>query len=491
MKLHPALNDTLRGHDIRTAAPAPFASRKVFLGMLAASAILLLAYRIVLMWLLPLADTTEARYGEIARLTVTHGFWLMPHIDATTPFFAKPPLSTWASAGAMALFGINEFAARLPALLATLIAVRTAMAFAAAYHIRKTWLVIPILASCPLFFISAGAVMTDAIQMSVVMAALYCAWRAIAPLAEGESAERRTRRHWRIGFWVMVGIGALCKGLADWALIGMPLIAYALVERRPLALLRQLMDGTGIALCIALFLPWYLAAEHAYPGFLNYFIVGEHFSRFLVPGWKGDRYGIAHMQPLGTIWLFWSAAILPWLGVFLMQLWQLLRKRADAVEPLERFLWCATLMPLLFFTFAHNIIWTYGLTSIVPFAVLAARWLENASSAGTRIAGGGILALTIAAAGCYQLIQTNVSGNSDRDLVRAFHQIEDNDIPLAYRIKPAYSAHFYTRDNLLDESDAGRHLPADVAPFAVERNELIGNAPVYFHGTRYSLIKPH
>jgi hypothetical protein len=57
--------------------------------LLAIAVGLLLIYRIALMLMLPLADTTEARYGEIARLTLNNGFWLMPHIDVNTPFFAQ------------------------------------------------------------------------------------------------------------------------------------------------------------------------------------------------------------------------------------------------------------------------------------------------------------------------------------------------------------------------------------------------------------------
>ena len=53
--------------------------------------ILTLGVRLFLMWLLPLTDNTEARYGEIARLTAQNGFWLMPHVNLGTAFFAKPP----------------------------------------------------------------------------------------------------------------------------------------------------------------------------------------------------------------------------------------------------------------------------------------------------------------------------------------------------------------------------------------------------------------
>ena len=58
--------------------------------------------------------------------------------------------------------------------------------------------------------------------------------------------------------------------------------------------------------------PWYWAAEHASPGFLDYFLVGEHWKRFVEPGWTGDLYGTAHARPHGMIWLFWIASGLPW-----------------------------------------------------------------------------------------------------------------------------------------------------------------------------------
>ena len=59
---------------------------------------------------------------------------------------------------------------------------------------------------------------------------------------------------------------------------------------------------------LALAVPWYVMAEQATPGFLDYFLVGEHFRRFTVSGWEGDLYGNAHTEPLGTIWLFWVYA---------------------------------------------------------------------------------------------------------------------------------------------------------------------------------------
>lgn len=70
--------------------------------------LLIIVLRLFLMDSLPLTDTTEARYGELARVTATGNHWLMPHMTATQPFFAKPPLSTWFSALSWLSCAVNE-----------------------------------------------------------------------------------------------------------------------------------------------------------------------------------------------------------------------------------------------------------------------------------------------------------------------------------------------------------------------------------------------
>jgi membrane protein DedA with SNARE-associated domain len=456
-----------------------------------ATAVLLLC-RLALMALAPLADTTEARYGELARQTLVNGYWLMPHMDAQTPFFAKPPLSTWASAASMGVFGINEFAARLPALLASAVTLWITAAFSSLYGVRQRWLVAPVLAASPLFFISAGAVMTDAIQMTVVWAAHYCAWRAM------QVDERAQGLRWRLGFWALVGVGALSKGLATWLLIALPLVAYALLQRRLVAMLRRVFDAAGVALACAIFLPWYIAAERSYPGFLNYFIIGEHFSRFLVPGWVGDRYGTAHRQPLGAIWLFWAGAVLPWLHVFVRRFAAMLRRPTGPKPaagwppqaPLASFLWCATLAPLVFFTFSRNIIWTYALTAVPPFAVLVVHWLENGAPATRRRAAYGLAAYGVVAVLLAPFILHQVNANSERALVRAFERQAPAGAQLSYMAHPTFSSAFYARESLklgVPGADTGR-------AFVVVDNQELRRQPipagrVVFSGARRSLVE--
>ncbi|WZB74311.1 hypothetical protein WJ972_26380 [Achromobacter insuavis] len=75
------------------------------------------------------------------------------------------------------------------------------------------------------------------------------------------------------------------------------IVPWMLWHRNARASLRALPWAGGIALTLMLALPWYIAAELKTPGFLRYFIVGEHILRFIDPGWEGDRYGSAHNAP--------------------------------------------------------------------------------------------------------------------------------------------------------------------------------------------------
>ncbi|MBK8948322.1 MAG: glycosyltransferase family 39 protein [Flavobacteriales bacterium] len=60
-----------------------------------------------------LFDWDEINFAEMAREMVVTGDVLRPQIDFK-PFHEKPPLFIWLQAACMALFGVGEFAARLP-----------------------------------------------------------------------------------------------------------------------------------------------------------------------------------------------------------------------------------------------------------------------------------------------------------------------------------------------------------------------------------------
>jgi len=68
----------------------------------------------------PLWDEDEPRFAAIARTMVETGDWIVPVFNDTLAV-DKPVLMHWAMAACMRVFGVNEFAARLPSMIAALV----------------------------------------------------------------------------------------------------------------------------------------------------------------------------------------------------------------------------------------------------------------------------------------------------------------------------------------------------------------------------------
>src|SRR4029078_4496247 len=71
---------------------------------------------------LSLVGPDEPRFAEAAREMFVTGDYITPRV-AGAAAFDTPALLYWAIAGAFRLFGVNEFAARLPSALAALVCV--------------------------------------------------------------------------------------------------------------------------------------------------------------------------------------------------------------------------------------------------------------------------------------------------------------------------------------------------------------------------------
>ena len=64
----------------------------------------------------PLYKIQEVRIAETAREMVVSGDWLVPRYNGELRL-QKPPLPYWLTAASYRLFGVNETATRLPAVL--------------------------------------------------------------------------------------------------------------------------------------------------------------------------------------------------------------------------------------------------------------------------------------------------------------------------------------------------------------------------------------
>lgn len=326
----------------------------------------------------PLMDTTEARYGEMARLMFETGNWITPQFDYGVPFWGKPPLFTWMSAAGVTLFGINEFALRFPHWLAGVFVILILFSFAKRLGISGVVAAI-VVASSGMFLIAAGAVMTDmalTLGITIAMWGFYLCW-------ESYDQDVPTLRWAFVGFSGL-GVGLLAKGPIVILLVGLAIFPWLVINyglgTGIVTFWRRIPIIRGLVLMTAIALPWYVLAEQATPGFLDYFFVGEHFKRFVVSGWEGDLYGTAHTETRGTIWLFWVYAAAPWSIILPLVIFTRIgdvKKIISNNKKLFSFLACWMASPLVFFSFAGNILPAYVLPAIPPLGLIFSLILAN------------------------------------------------------------------------------------------------------------------
>jgi 4-amino-4-deoxy-L-arabinose transferase-like glycosyltransferase len=406
----------------------------------------LLVLRLIAMFILPLTDTTEARYAEIARLMVETGDWITPQFAEGVPFWGKPPLHTWLAAAGMQIFGIGEASARLPILIVSLGVLWLIFQWMRARQaVDHALLVTVILGSSLLFWGASAFVMTDMVMVLGTTLSMIGFYQA--------TSDRLASRLWGYAFFVGLAIGLLGKGPVAVVLTGIPLALWVLLGNR-WTLLPRLPWISGILLCLVLTLPWYVAAELKTPGFLAYFIIGEHVQRFLESGWQGDLYGSGHAQPAGMINLYWLGALFPWsLYIpFLLLRPQSVRESfsADSDGWLSYLaLWAGS--PLLLFSPAANIVPAYVLPGMAPAVLLlVALWSDLFGWAGRTLRVAFISSVTLTAIMALGVIAASdisprlLGLKTARELVYQAQHAGPN-TRIWYWGRRSFSAEFYTQ----------------------------------------------
>ena len=173
-------------------------------------------------------EPDEGRYAEIAREMVVSGDYITPRDDYEL-YFEKPPSVYWAEAAAIKIFGINEFAVRLPAALFSVGQVVVTAALAEAMlGVVSGFLAVLALALSPLFFGFAQFATLDpalAFFLTAAMAAFYVA-------ACDDSFSRPASRKWMLISAAMLALGTLAKGPVALLLGGAIAFIWLASERR-------------------------------------------------------------------------------------------------------------------------------------------------------------------------------------------------------------------------------------------------------------------
>jgi len=422
----------------------------------------IIAIRFLILGTYPLQDTTEARYGEMARKMLETNNWITPQFDYGVPFWGKPPLSVWLSAGSYKLFGLSEFSARLPSLILSIFMLLLVYNLGKQHRNQDTGLVAAtLLAGCMVFFIMSGAVLMDPALAAGTVLSMAAFWHAL----------HSSNRSWGYLFFTGAAIGLMAKGPVALVLIFTPITLWLFWQRNFREAYQKIPWFKGSMLMLLLSLPWYVIAEIRTPGFLEYFIVGEHWNRFIESGWQGDLYGSAHKEPTGKIWLYAAFAFLPWIFILPGLLWR--ARKSASVSLWTKNTWLSylviwTLTPLLFFTFSKNILATYTLPALAPLALITAElwmyvYVKNESmhfhlDKKIRM----IAALSFFVPALYIFIITSyftdkLQLKSQRELMDAYYQLRpDSRSRVLYFPARPFSAEFYSQGKALELADWGQ-----------------------------------
>lgn len=402
---------------------------------------------LISMAIVPLYDTSEPRYAETARIMAEINDWITPWFDPGVPFWGKPPLSFWAQALSIKAFGPTEFAVRFPSWLCLLTSCWISFrGLRTLYGQAVALTAVLVYCTSTLVYVSSGAVLTDP---------FLALGTTICLIAFAVSVRGNSSVWWRYGFFFGLIFGLLAKGPLAAVLSLAPIFVWKITSGRSVSVTDALPWRSGLLLTTALTLPWYVLAEIKTPGFLHYFIVGEHFLRFLDPGWVGDLYGSAHKRAYGTIWWYWLQASFPWGLIVIALLIGSLRNRsiratAKAVshETLFSYWLAAALITPCFFTFSANILWTYVLPALSGFSVLTALLVHRCcarqySYERLLLIGSCLVPLLVLILSFVVWIKPDLR-NTERTLVHFVDRQPGPRLDLFYLDKPPFSAEFYS-----------------------------------------------
>lgn len=398
------------------------------------SVIVLILFRLLLTASIPLLDKTEARYAEIARIMWETNQWIVPETDYGVPFWAKPPLSTWTSAIGFLIFGVSAFAARFPSLLINVLIIilcgKLVEKKGASFYLPGF-----ILLTMPEFLIHTGVVSTDTTLLFCVTLMMVSFWKAI-------NSEKRN--YWNYLFFIGLGLGFLAKGPLIMVLTFPPLFVWCCLDWNRFKLLfSKFAIFIGILITAIIAIPWYYFAEQQSPGFLNYFIVGEHYKRFVESGWKGDLYGKPKTQPIGMIWAFMLAFGFPWVQIVFYKLWK--NRKNILHNSWISFLVLWLLWTPVFFTMSKNILHTYMLPVTVPIMLLMVHYWEDFKSKKVLFRLGLFFPAVIFVFyfGFVATGNLDYKMNSDEYMLERL-DIQNQNIPLYYWHEKNYSGQFYS-----------------------------------------------
>jgi 4-amino-4-deoxy-L-arabinose transferase-like glycosyltransferase len=304
-----------------------------------------------------LQDDVDSVQAQIARTMLTTGDWVTARLDGVA-YLEKPPLVYWMMACSYKVFGVRDWAARLPiALFCVGLSLLTAAFGMWAFGRKAGFYAGLCMATCVGLYIFTRVLIPDVILTFTITLAMWALLRVT------DDAETHPR------LWAFLMAASLGTGLLLKSLIGVlfPVAAGVIY----LFLTNQLVKKTtwkrlrpfsGLLVILLIAVPWHVLATlrnppyfslsmHSgrgeYHGFLWFFFINEQLLRFLNLRYPRDY----NTVPRLWFWLFHLAWLFPW-SVYLPAVAKLSFKPLDRAGRTRLLALCWVGFVLVFFTFS-------------------------------------------------------------------------------------------------------------------------------------------
>jgi 4-amino-4-deoxy-L-arabinose transferase-like glycosyltransferase len=264
-------------------------------------------------------DDVDAVQAQIARNMFESGDWVTARLNGV-PYLEKSPLVYWMMAAGYRVFGVHDWAARIPlALAAVLLCFATYRFGRWAFGEEAGTYAGLALASCAGLFLFTRILIPDATLTLTIVLAVWAGLRLLEP-------EERHPGVWAVVLSASIGAGLLLKGLIAAVFPVGAALLYLAVSGQLLRweTWRRLRLPTAIAVALLIAAPWHVLATlrnppyfafnlHSgpgeYHGFFWFYFFNEHLLRFLNLRYPRDYNTVPRVWfwLLNLVWLFpWS-----------------------------------------------------------------------------------------------------------------------------------------------------------------------------------------
>jgi 4-amino-4-deoxy-L-arabinose transferase-like glycosyltransferase len=316
-----------------------------------------------------LIGADEPRYAQVAREMLERHDWITPVLGGQ-PWLEKPPLYYWQAMIAYRVFGVTDWAARLPS------AVDASFLVLAVYFFLRRFRPGFELDGALIAASSAGIIgYARAASMDMALTAAFTTGM-LAWWAWRESSQRI----FLAVFYGFIALGTLAKGPIALFLAAAVIVAYAAAVRE-LRLVFKTLWLPGIVLFCAIALPWYFVVQVRNPEFFRVFILEQNLGRF-----SKDLYH--HIEPFWYYLPVTALALVPW-TIFVIaaiverfRWWWSKRRLADGPDrdfgnQFGIFTCCWLATPVVFFSISQSKLPGYILPAVPAGALLLTDYLRR------------------------------------------------------------------------------------------------------------------